>query len=297
MGHPLVSVCMLTFNHEKYIGDALEALLMQDYQNIELILLDDASTDNTGSVISYYAPRLKERFVRFEHICNAQNCGNISKNVNRLLKAAQGDFIHTVSCDDVFLPHTTSILCYALIRNPQCSVVFSDVCIVPDQYTLGMEIDYNRRTLADNESGIYGGQVFFETLMIQNFIPAPAVMLKRTMFEKYGYHDEDIPYEDYEYWLRISRTELFFFINKPLVLKRWADTSLSNFTVQNSHVKLQKMIDCDYRVINKYVQFAPAHKQAEIWSSFLNKYEDMCSRFQYDEGLLFLASLKAETDL
>ena len=83
---PLVSIILLTYNHAQYIEDNILGLLEQDYSNVELIILDDASRDRTVEIIKCYHKELIEKFKRVEFFENKTNSGNIPYNINCMLK-------------------------------------------------------------------------------------------------------------------------------------------------------------------------------------------------------------------
>ena len=79
---PLVSICIPSYNHQNYISQTIESIILQDYQNIELIIIDDCSIDNSDAVINSFFDKCKARFSRFEYIKNAKNkaCSRCSKS-------------------------------------------------------------------------------------------------------------------------------------------------------------------------------------------------------------------------
>ena len=80
MKEPLISIGLLTYNHEKYIASALEGLIAQEYKRIELIVLDDASNDNTSLYIEMYMECMEKRFERVVYFKNKENRGNNRKD-------------------------------------------------------------------------------------------------------------------------------------------------------------------------------------------------------------------------
>ncbi len=104
MSQPLVSIGLVTYMHEQYIKDCLESLIGQTYQNIELLILDDASTDATYDVIMSYEQQMRERFPYMTIVRNSCNSGNVSANLNRILKGAKGAYVKTFAGDDAMLP-------------------------------------------------------------------------------------------------------------------------------------------------------------------------------------------------
>jgi len=95
-GQPLVSVCMPCHNAERYVGEAVESVLNQTYQNIELIVVNDGSTDRSGEVLERY----KDRGVKVV----TERCGSASKARNRAFRESRGEYIKFFDADDLISP-------------------------------------------------------------------------------------------------------------------------------------------------------------------------------------------------
>lgn len=114
----LVSIVMPAFNHEKYVGMAVESVLNQSYKNIELIVIDDGSTDRTGEVVqSYKDPRLKYVYQENQDAYNALNQG---------LRMANGDFISILNSDDMYSKNRLKRL-LKIGRKTKAACIFTDV--------------------------------------------------------------------------------------------------------------------------------------------------------------------------
>ncbi len=102
--NPLLSVCCVSYNHEKFIPKCLESIWNQDYKNIEIIVIDDGSSDNSVSILE----NLKSKSPFPMTILTQANTGNIGKNFNRAINSAKGKFIALISCDDFFYENMAS---------------------------------------------------------------------------------------------------------------------------------------------------------------------------------------------
>lgn len=278
----LVSIGLLTYNHEKYIADALEGILSQNYRPIELIILDDASIDDTPLIIQKYMKRLKEKLVRVIFIQNKENVGNIPCNFNRLIRESKGDFYYSISGDDVLLPQSINLLWETLKKYPECIMVHANMVKIPDSYHFGDEINMNETVWKNKKSQIETDN-FFYRLMYRNYILAPTVMRCKKTFYKYGYHDESIAYEDYEYWLRISQNEKIYYLDRTTVLYRKSETSMTNFSGNN--YKLQVAMDAVFLTLKKYVQYLNISEQKECWRKYFTDFIQLCQHNQYYDGL------------
>lgn len=118
---PLVSFSIPCYNHEQFIAETIESCLNQTYDNIELILVDDASSDRTAEIIKKYANKHPNK-IRFE--CNQKNQGQ-SITARRAVSLCRGKYIAGIGSDDVSLPHRIEESLALLRQNPRLAAVFS----------------------------------------------------------------------------------------------------------------------------------------------------------------------------
>lgn len=291
MEKPLISIGLLTYNHEKYISDALEGLLSQDYERIELIILDDASTDSTRQIIYRYMERIQNKFVRVIDLSNQKNCGNIPHNCNRLIMEMEGEFYFVTSGDDILLANGISSLYEKLQNHAECMIVYSNMIFISDEFRFDETFSIGDVFIKNKKSGVEPDNLFQQLMAHNVSITAPTVLFRREVFDKYGYHDEDIAFEDFEYWLRISQTEKFFFLDKPTVLYRRAETSITNFSC-NNYIKLRTAIESDFLTRKKYVNKLKECEQLESWKIYFSYYIHLCIQNHYQDGIQWLEDKK-----
>lgn len=279
-----VSIGLLTYNHENYIEDALKSLLNIDYDDLEILILDDASQDSTQNIILHYIDRLKKKYKSVKYIFHEYNTGNISKNTNELIKKTTGKYFIDVAGDDMLLPKGIPVLIKAMEDHPECSVVCANMIAVEETYHFGDAFDPSNMVIKDKESGVEKAGLF-KRLMLGNHIAAPTVLRKREVYNENGLHDETIPYEDYEYWLRISKEEKFYYMNKPVVLYRKAETSVTNFRSEKGLDKLQKIMDVDYQIKEKYIHELSENEQKTCWREYYSQYMKLCRDVGYIAGI------------
>ena len=109
MENKLVSIVIATFNAEKYILDLLDSVKKQTYENLELIIADDCSADNTQNIISDWVTENRGRFFRVELLFAKENQGTC-KNYNQAMKRSNGEYIKLVDGDDILLPECIEML-------------------------------------------------------------------------------------------------------------------------------------------------------------------------------------------
>lgn len=112
---PLVSVLITSYNREKYIGEAIESVLSSGYENIEVLIVDDASTDNTFAIAQSYAAKDK----RIKLYVNEKNIGQFA-NRNKAANLAKGEYIKYVDSDDIVFPGTIDYMVEAMEQNKYC---------------------------------------------------------------------------------------------------------------------------------------------------------------------------------
>lgn len=210
---PLVSVIVPTFNCTRFVGEAISSVLSQDYSNIELIVVDDGSTDDTVECVQQYATRLQ--------VLRLDNAGPAAAR-NRGATAARGEFLAFLDCDDVWLPGKLTAQVQHLLRNPGVGLVHgfeTDWC--PDKtgaYPSPSNYVTNHDSVKLIESD--SGWVYPE-LLSSFWLCTSTVMLRRELFERVGGFDETYRIgEDYDLWLRLSRIAPFHKLDMQCTLYR-----------------------------------------------------------------------------
>lgn len=212
--NPLVSVLLLSMNHETYIGQCIQSILDQTYQNIEIIYLDNASTDRTYAIGK---KELEQSGIPFKIFLN-KNSKSISANLNFLLENASGKYISPLSTDDWFAPENIEKKVTYYFDNPNVGALFSN----------GWYYYENEKKSVLNDSSTFKrGKLFKEVLLNPDCIFYVGVMYKREIFEQVGNWDEDLMIEDVDMYIRIGSVAEIDFINDPLVFYRRSNESAS----------------------------------------------------------------------
>lgn len=232
----LISVSILTYNQEKYIRDTIRSVIEQDYQNLELVILDDCSTDNTVKRISEMRDELDERFVRVEIIENKKNTGNISKNCNVLLNEYRGKYFKILGGDDMLTPDSCrKSIEVARKRGYTCDVVFSDVYIVDEVIKYQDIPDYvqNCKILRNGDIGEKGQ---LARILTRNPFICIGALCKTESVREVGGYDERTIIEDYQMWIRMALCKKrFVVLHETLALYRRTPSSVSNISTSDNH--------------------------------------------------------------
>lgn len=190
----LVSVCIPAYNSAEYIGRTIESVLSQTYENLELIVVDDCSVDNTVDIVRSF---LDER-VRL--ICNEQNLG-MTGNWNKCINEAKGEYIKLIPADDCIYPECIEQSVAVLSDKPEISLVIvgSDLVNNEDR-VIGSYMHWKKQGL------VKGSIIAKRSAMYNNFFGNPVcAMFRKKDFERTGGFDKDIPYIlDFDLWLMLT---------------------------------------------------------------------------------------------
>jgi teichuronic acid biosynthesis glycosyltransferase TuaG len=208
---PLVSVVIPVYNDEQYIQECVESALNQDYENLEVIVVDDGSSDST--------PKILKRFGEKIHCIHQKNRGTAAA-LNTGIQNANGGLIAWLSSDDLFLPKKIEHQTEKFRENPFLELVYTDWIMIDSQ---GNEVKTVHCPFPP------AGRFVFEMLR-NNFVNGSSVIIRRECFEKVGYFDETLPADsDGDMWFRMLKQGCHFG-HVPLILvkRRWHTGNLSH---------------------------------------------------------------------
>lgn len=252
---PLVTVLIPSYNHESYVLEAIQSIIDQDYTNIELIVIDDGSSDNSVATIEKIIPICLERFKRFE-FRSRPNKG-LCATLNEALSWSEGEFFSPMASDDIALPHKISFLVNK-IKDSNYAVVFG--MIQPFGELIKSHINLEKM-------GFHILHHTFEDLMLHINLPsAPAAMLRKSSVINVGGYAEDVKLEDRYMWLSLTnKGEQIVSFPEIITLYRMHNTN----TVNN----IKKMQHDRVHVLNKFSE-SPLHSES-IKKSWLQCSEEL----------------------
>jgi glycosyltransferase involved in cell wall biosynthesis len=193
---PLVSVVIPAYNKADFTTKAVESVLEQTYANIEIIAIDDNSTDDTYEKLT---PYVKDNFILIRQSLN-QGAAH-SRNVG--IKIAKGEYIAFLDCDDLYHPHKIEF-CIANLEKNNVDFI----------YTPAYFIDKN-----DNIIKKYNPAK--APLLLRNYICNSTPVMKKEIFDEIGLFDEDFFIcADWDMWLRIREKYSMYYFNNPLTYYR-----------------------------------------------------------------------------
>jgi len=218
VNQPLVSIIVITYNSLKYVIETLDSAKAQTYQNIELIVSDDCSTDITVEICREWIEKNKERFVRTELIAVDRNSG-IPANCNRGIKAAKGRWVKLIAGDDVLYFDAIEKCVSFVNTNKDVSFLFGKVSIYRNNFE-ECNLLTCRGSVTDNVNKVLTPELQYEIMLRENVVWSATWFVKRELFESMGYYDERyILFEDRPFLLKITKCKVRIFFVDIFVAK------------------------------------------------------------------------------
>ena len=224
MSCPLVTVLIPVYNHENYVTESILSVLKQTYSNIELIVVNDGSTDKSHTVIS----GLLEQY-RFKYY-NQQNVGLIA-TIEKYRLLAQGKYISILASDDLLCDSKVEVLVAELEKS-------------------GNAMAYANSTMINSKNEIIGthrvngrsGQIFNELLLGQIFINALTTLVRTSVYNQCEFTSDYI--EDFPVWLQIAEKNGISYVDRCVASYRFHDANISG--------NFEKMQLEEERIISRY---------------------------------------------
>ena len=233
---PTITAVVAAYNAEPWIAEALEAILGQTRPPDEVVVVDDGSTDGTARVLKRFGDAI--RVVRRPN-------GGCPAAFNTAFAAARGDFVAMCGADDIWEPRKLEWQAATLAAHPEVDVLFGDARVIGEHRPAGLAGDLYTEGIPE---GVLDGGMLRDALYRGNFICAPSIVIRRSLFERLGPFIEDYGADDYEYWMRCLRDGArFFYDGRPLLSYRRHESNLSS--------RLLWMAQCSHDVHRRYADF------------------------------------------
>ncbi len=209
---PLVSVVMPSYNHEKFIAEAIESVLGQDFDDLELIIIDDASADASRQIIQEY----EAKDSRIRVILHEANCG-IAKTMNDGIEIARGKFLAVIASDDVWMKDKLGKQ-LAVLKSNEDLVVWTEGEVINDE---GQQVgsSFSEKT-GRYDSRKKSGDIFQELLFDGAFIFGSTVLVKKANLGGILFDERLIYANDWKFYLDLAAKYEFFYISEPLAKYR-----------------------------------------------------------------------------
>jgi glycosyltransferase involved in cell wall biosynthesis len=208
---PAVSVVVATYNYGRYLPGALESALGQTFRDVEVLVIDDGSTDGTPDVVRRYLGDPRLRYYRTGHVGQpaAKNTG---------IRLARAPLVAFLDADDLWLPAKLERQVALFRRDPGLGVA----------YTRRLVIDEDGREVAYEHPAVYRGMILDALFRSNGFVCFSSVVVRRAVLDAVGLFDEGLPLAiDYDLWLRVGLRYRFDYVDEPLVKYRTGHANLS----------------------------------------------------------------------
>ncbi|MEM7759350.1 MAG: glycosyltransferase [Cyanobacteria bacterium P01_A01_bin.40] len=208
---PWLSVIIPTYNGSKYLAAALNSIVVQQESELECVVIDDGSTDNTLEIVEHYQAQLNIKLI------TKARQGNWVANTNHALEVASGVYACFLHQDDLWLEGRLANIKTVIAAYPQASLYLHDSVFIDD---LGKPLGLWRCPVAPKRKAIVAEKMV-EKLLIQNFIAIPAPVFKRTAALEIDGLNEELWYTaDWDFWLKLAAMGDTCYIPKPLAAFR-----------------------------------------------------------------------------
>jgi glycosyltransferase involved in cell wall biosynthesis len=198
---PRVSIIIPTHNRKAFVLEAVDSVHAQTFEDYEVIVVDDGSTDDTGEALKPFGDSLRYLYQENQGVSAARNGG---------LAHAHGEFIAFLDSDDLWLPKKLAIQIAFMDQHPEAQICYTDE----------IWIRRGKRVNPKKRHAKYSGEIYPYCLPLCIISPSSALM-RRALFAQVGIFDPGLPVcEDYDLWLRVAASFPIFFIAERLIVKR-----------------------------------------------------------------------------
>lgn len=250
MNQPLVSICIPTYNGEKFIAEALYSAINQTYRNIEIIISDDASNDSTLKIVNEIISNSNRPFAVYNH-----KPSGIGTNWNNCIRKAKGEYIKFLFQDDLLRVDCVEKMIALAMLNKNIGLVYCKRIIIHDpnnqehlKWIQYCGILHKYWYKLDVKEGFVDGKDYLSDLNLMykslNKIGEPtAVLLNKAIFKKIGYFDKNLRQSlDIEFWYRVMKFFKLAFADDELVSFRLHDLQ-ATFINKNNQVDEKYLLE------------------------------------------------------
>lgn len=253
-----VSVILPCYNGARWIGKAIQSVLAQTFEDLELVIVDDGSTDNSRDTIASYLSDGRVRYIFQENrgFSGANNTG---------IKESKGELIGFIGQDDLWTPNKLKVQVEYMDKYKNIDLVHSDL----------YHIDSNGRIIKRRNPKVpktVSHKENVKELFLGNFICIQTAIVRRICFEDVGLFDEKmVAFSDHDLWLRMAGNLNIGYIKKPLVKKRYHRNRLTEArreaTIKDEFLIIKKAVS-QYPFLKKHMRNALS-KRYYVWGLFL----------------------------
>ena len=227
--NPKVTVRMPAYNHADFVEQAVLSIINQTYQDFELIVIDDGSTDRTPQILERLSQEHGFHFERQENM-------GLTKTLNKITLMARGKYLADCASDDAMPLNRLELQVQALDDHPECDVVYGEVDYINGEGELIAERNMHPQVLPS-------GDIYDLVIKRGIFFKPGTQMIRMSVFDSVGLYDENLLVEDFDWGLRAAKKHKFYPLQAPCLLYRihedqFTVNPLKRRTIYESELKL-----------------------------------------------------------
>ena len=265
---PKVSILIPTYNCRQFIREAIESVLLQTFQDFEILIIDDGSTDGTREVVMPFVKQFPDKI----HYIYQENKG-LPGARNTGWRKAEGEYIALLDADDKWCPHRLEEGLNIIEKDKAIGLVHANITRISET---GEIVDTLKR-----DARFLSGAIFEHIFLRRADISCPTVLFRKECCQKIGFFDENLRHlgcEDRELWLRIAKEYKIVYLDRVLAYYRLSAGSMSH--------NAERMLTARHYVVDK---FCPAGQNENLRKKALAKiYRDLGDEFlcsqRYEEA-------------
>jgi len=260
---PLVSVLMPIYNHARFLEQGLESVLAEGWPNLELVAIDDGSSDASFAILQDW---LKQHGHRFAHVdISTQPNAGITCTLNRLVARSTGEYIVLLASDDQLLPGGIEARLNHLRAHPECLAVIGDCIGIDDDGNRIHESVIREKFKGDIPSLRDPARLAVE-LILNWSVPGPVLLAHRGMYHEIGCYNENYFIEDRDYYLRLLARDALTFLDHPVAAYRVHAASISGNLSKQIRIG-SEIVRIEKHLLPSFSGLRRLALQLHIWSN------------------------------
>jgi alpha-1,3-rhamnosyltransferase len=235
----ITSVLMPLYNHASTVERSLNSMLLSDCSKIELIICDDASHDQSFEIASLWIEKCRNKFESIHAVKNSINLG-ITKNFNKLMSLAAGEFVTFCASDDEFAPEGVDKLRLYISNNPHLDFVYANCSYINQQSQL-----INEKIISNWRARLIRSQNCALVDLVYNWgVVWSRLFARRAAFNRIGPYPEQLSFEDRWGALKIAQTKRYGYMHEIVFLYRLRDSGTGSAGL-NPEIIFKDMVDIE----------------------------------------------------